>query len=86
MASLIGRVQDLVIEDGEVQCETETDRMSWGKVGCGNFGGRFVGLQGLIGRDLTLVTKCKLSKVTMIVALPMSERQSYAGMHGQASI
>lgn len=45
MAGLIGRVQDLVVEDREVQSETKTDRMSWCKVGSGNLGGSFVGLQ-----------------------------------------
>ena len=29
-ASLIRGVEDLVVEDGEVQCETQADGMRWG--------------------------------------------------------
>ncbi len=45
MASLIRGVQDLVVEDGEIQGETETDGVGGCKVGGGNLGGSFVGLQ-----------------------------------------
>lgn len=78
MASLIRRVEDLVVEDREIQCETETDRMSWCKVSGSNFGGSFVGLQRLVGGDLALVAKCKLGEITVIVTLPVL---SFSHMH-----
>jgi len=36
MASPVRRVQDLVIEDGEVEGETETDGVSWSELGLSN--------------------------------------------------
>ena len=39
MACAVGRVEDLVVEDREVQGETKADGVSWGKVGLGNIGG-----------------------------------------------
>lgn len=39
MASLIGSVEDLVVENGEVQGKTQTDRVSGGEFGLGNVGG-----------------------------------------------
>ena len=43
VASLIRRVEDLVVEDGEVQRETKTDWVSWREISAGNFGGVLVG-------------------------------------------
>ena len=43
MAGTVGRVQDLVVEDREVQCQTETDWVSWGELSLGNIGGRLFG-------------------------------------------
>lgn len=45
MASLIWGIQDLVIEDGEIQGETETNGVGGCKISGGNLGGSFVGLQ-----------------------------------------
>lgn len=45
MTSLVGSVEDLVIEDGEVQSETKTDGMRGREIGRGHFSRRFVGLQ-----------------------------------------
>lgn len=36
MAGLIGRIEDLVVEDGEVKRETETDGMGWSKISGGD--------------------------------------------------
>jgi hypothetical protein len=74
LASLIGRVEDLVVENGEVQCETETDGVGRGKVGGGNIGSGLVGLERLVGGSLALVTNGELGKVTVVVALPGKER------------
>ena len=39
MAGTVGRVEDLVVEDGEVEGETETDGVSGSELGLGNVGG-----------------------------------------------
>lgn len=39
MAGTVGRVEDLVVENGEVQSETKADRVGRGEVGLGNIGG-----------------------------------------------
>jgi hypothetical protein len=71
LASLVWGVEDLVVEDGEVQCETETDGVCGRKVRCGNVGGSLVGLEGLVGRGLALVANGELGEVTVVVALPV---------------
>lgn len=38
VASTVGRVEDLIVEYGEVQSETEADRVSGGEISLGNFG------------------------------------------------
>jgi hypothetical protein len=74
LASLVGRVEDLVVENGEVQCETETDGVGRSKVGGSNIGGGLVGLERLVGRGLALVTNSELGEVTVVVALPVEEK------------
>ena len=71
MACLIGRVQDLIVEHREVESKTKADWVCWSKVGLGNFSGVFVSLEGLVGGLLSLVANSKLSKVSVIVPLPM---------------
>jgi len=70
VASLVGRVEDLVVEDGEVQGETKADGMCWSKVGLSNVGSSSVSLKGLVGRSLPLVAKGELSEVAVVVTLP----------------
>ena len=74
VASLIGGVEDFVVEDGEVQRETKTDGVSWSKIGAGNFGSVLVRLKGLVSRDFTLVTHGELGQVTVVVSLPVREQ------------
>lgn len=38
MAGAIGRVQDLVVEDGKVERKSEADGMRWGQLGLSNVG------------------------------------------------
>ena len=45
MASLIGRVENFIVEDREVQCETEADWMSRCEIRSCDLGSSFVGLQ-----------------------------------------
>lgn len=70
LASLVGRVEDLVIEDGEVQGKTKTDGVGGGKVGSSNVSCGLVGLERLISGSLALVANGELSEVTVVVALP----------------
>jgi hypothetical protein len=70
VACLVGRVQDLVVENGEVESKTKTDWVCWSKISLSNFGGVLVSLQGLVGRLLSLVTNGELSKITVVISLP----------------
>ena len=70
MTSLIRGVQNLVVEYREVQRKTEADWVGWCEVGLGNFCGSLVGLEGLVGRLLTLVPNGKLSEIAVIITLP----------------
>jgi hypothetical protein len=45
--------------------------VSWCEIGLSNFGGVLVCLQRLIGRLLSLVANRELSKVTVVVTLPV---------------
>ena len=72
MASLVWGVENLIVEDGEVQGETKTDRVGGSEVGSRNFGSSFICFQRLICRYLALITKSKLGQVTMVVTLPVS--------------
>jgi hypothetical protein len=71
VASLVGLVADLVVEDGEVQGEAETDGVGRRKLGLSNLGGSLVSLEGLVGRVLTAVTESELGEVTVVVTLPV---------------
>jgi hypothetical protein len=71
VASLVGRVQNLVVEDREVQSESETDGVGRGEVSLGNLGGVLVSLERLVGGGLALVAESKLSEVTVVVTLPV---------------
>jgi hypothetical protein len=72
LASLVGRVEDLVVEDGEVQGETETDGVGRSKVLSSDLGGGLVSLEGLVGGGLALVANGELGKVAVVVTLPIS--------------
>lgn len=47
VASTVGRVQDLVVENGEVEGETETDGVGGGKISLGDIGGVLIGSAGM---------------------------------------
>ncbi len=78
MASLVGRVEDLIVEDREVQGQAKTDRVSRGEVGLGHLGGVLVGLERLLGRVLPLFAGSELGQVAMIVTLPAMRSPSAA--------
>ena len=48
MAGTVGRVEDLVVEDGEVEGETETDGVSGSELGLGNVGGVLMNLLDIV--------------------------------------
>jgi len=77
MASLVRRVQDLVVKDGEVQGKTKTNWVGWGKVGLRNLGGCLVSLERLVGGGLALVTHGELGEVTVVVTLPVRCGQQF---------
>ena len=70
MASTVWAVEDLVVEDGEVECETETDGVCGGELGNSNVGSGLVGLEGLVCAVLALVASSELSEVTVVVTHP----------------
>lgn len=71
VASLVGRVEDLVVEDGEVESQTQTDGVGRSQVGLGNLGGSLVGLERGIGGGLAALTNGELGQVTVVVTLPV---------------
>lgn len=71
MASLVRRVKNLIVENGEVKGQAETDRVSRGEVGLGNLGCALVGGKRRVGSTLTAVTNGELGKVTVVVTLPV---------------
>ena len=71
MARLIWGVENLVVEDGEVQCETKANWVSGSQVGLGDFGGVLVCLEGLVCGGLSLVAESELSEVAVVVAFPV---------------
>jgi hypothetical protein len=71
MACLIGRVQNLIIEHGEVECKTKTNWVCWRKISLSNLGSILVGLERLSGGFLALLANGELSEVTVIVTLPL---------------
>jgi len=71
MASLVGSIEDLVVEDREVEGKTQTDGVGGRQLGLGNLGGSLVGLERLVGRILATVADGELSEVTVVVALPI---------------
>ncbi len=73
VASLIGGVQDLVVENGEVEGETEADGVRGRQLGLRNFGGSLVCIQRLVGRLLSSVTDGELGKVSVIITLPRGD-------------
>lgn len=70
VTSLIRGVQDFIIKHGEVEGQSEADRMGWGKVSLRDFGCVLVGLQRFIGGFLALVTEGELSQVAVVITLP----------------
>ena len=69
MASLVGGVQDFVVEDREVKGESETDGVGGSKVSGGDLGSGLVGLEREVGSTLAAVANGELGEVTVVVTL-----------------
>jgi hypothetical protein len=59
-----------ILEDGEVEGETESDGMRRGELGNGDIGSGLVSLEGLVGRVLSLVTGGELGEVSVVISHP----------------
>lgn len=70
VASLVGGVQDLIVEDGEVESEAETDRVRGRQLGLCDLGGSLVGIERLVGRLLSSIANRELGKVSVVITLP----------------
>lgn len=70
MASLVRRVEDLVVKDREVKSQSETDGVGRSKLRLSDLGGVLVGLERLIGSTLATVANGELGQVTVVVTLP----------------
>jgi hypothetical protein len=71
VASLVRSVEDLVVEDREVEGETQADGVRGRQLGLGNLGGSLVRLERLVGGVLAAVADGKLGEVTVVVTLPI---------------
>ena len=70
MAGAVGRVEDLVVEDGEVEGQTQADGVSGRQLGLGDLGGGLVRVERLVGGLLAAVTDSELREVSVVIALP----------------
>jgi len=84
VAGLVGRVENLVVEDREVQGKTKANRMRGSKVGLSDLSSGFVGLQGGVCGVLALVADSELGEVAMVITLPVIAYSSTILQHNQA--
>lgn len=71
MASLVRRVEDLIVKDGEVERKAETNWMGRCEVGSCDLSGRLVSFQRLVGRIFALVANGELGEIAVVVTLPV---------------
>jgi hypothetical protein len=81
MAGLVGSVQDLVVEDGEVEGKTQADGVCRRELSLGDLSSGLVGIERLVGGVLALVTHGELSEVTVVVTLPVVGDLSVTGAY-----
>lgn len=83
VASLVGGVEDLVVEDREVEGKPKTDGVRGRKLSLRNLGGSLVGIERLVGRVLAGVANGELGEVAVVVTLPVRGVRTTA--HGEAT-
>ena len=76
VASAVGAVQDLVVEDREVEGKTQADGVGGGQLGDGNVRSSLVSLERLVGGVLALVASGELGEVSVVVTLPVALRKT----------
>ena len=69
VARLVLVVGNLVVEDGEVQREAQSDGVGRGELLVGNLGGSLVRFEGVVGRGLSGVAGGELGEVSVVVTL-----------------
>ena len=79
VASLVGRVEDLVVEDREVEGKAKSDWMSRSKVGLSDLSGGLVCFKRLVGGLLSLLGSGEFGKVTVIITLPVKSMSTRSG-------
>ena len=68
-AGLVGSIEDLVVEDGEVEGKTKTDRVRRRKVGLGDSTGGLVSIQSGSSGFLSCVSGLEFGEVSVVVTL-----------------
>lgn len=71
VAGLIRGVENLIVEDGEVECEAKTNGVRRRELGLGDLGGGLVGVERLVGGVLAAVANSELGEVAVIITLPV---------------
>jgi len=71
MASTVGGVEDLIVEDGEVEGKAKTNGVCGWEFGDGNVRGGLVSLERLIGGLLSLIASGEFGEVTVVVTHPV---------------
>lgn len=75
-ASAIRRVEDFVIENREVEGQSEADGIGGGQVYHGAVLGSLVSHQAVVSCLLPVVAGGKLSQVPVVIALPAKKKQT----------
>lgn len=69
-ARAVRRVEDFIIENGEVQGESEADGVGRGELDHGDVARCFVSDQTVLGRLLPVVARGELCQVPVVISLP----------------
>lgn len=70
MACSVRRVENFIVENGEVEGKTQPDGVGSSKLTLSDFGGLLVCLVGRLGGGLALVSSCIFCNVSVIVTFP----------------
>lgn len=78
MARPLGRIEDLVVEDGEVEGEAQADGVGWREVDERDVLGGLVGEQRVLRGLLAVGAGLELGQVAVVVALGVDEERERA--------
>ena len=82
LASLLGRVEDLIVEDGEVERQTEADGMRGLHLGLSNLEGLLVSLLRIFENLRSSVTHSHLGKVPVVITFHLQIKHLGLGIAG----